>query len=150
MNTQKTPIAPKGFTSRARLVSVLPWGTFVRKGSAALCSDGKVRSLSYIAPSADTFFSVPASVKVNGKTVSGYVTTQEQTYQKGVKTDGPWLSCATFRQHTSENAPNGKLLPLWRSTLDEGETARQNALIASTFDLGVPSGEVGPFAIATI
>lgn len=49
-----------------------PWGFYC--GGAALCSDGKVRKLKRIAITADTFFSVPAAVKVKGKTVSGYVT----------------------------------------------------------------------------
>jgi hypothetical protein len=39
----------------------------------ALCSDGKVRTLSRVAPFADTAFSVPAAVKVKGRTVSGFV-----------------------------------------------------------------------------
>lgn len=49
-----------------------PWGWY--DGGAALCPDGKVRRLKRIAESADTFFSVPASVTVRGKTVAGYVT----------------------------------------------------------------------------
>lgn len=51
-----------------------PWGWNVRRGTRALCSDGKVRSVVRISETADTFFSIPAAVKVNGKTVSGYVT----------------------------------------------------------------------------
>lgn len=51
-----------------------PWGVY--RGGRALCSDGKVRALARISVTADTFFSVPASVKVNGRTVSGYVTVQ--------------------------------------------------------------------------
>ena len=54
------------------LVSTQPWGLY--RGGRALCSDGKVRTLARIAETADTFFAVPAAVKVNGKTVSGYVT----------------------------------------------------------------------------
>lgn len=52
----------------------MPWGTFV--GGRALCPDGKVRRLARIALTADTFFSVPASVQVRGKTVAGYVTVE--------------------------------------------------------------------------
>ena len=41
----------------------------------ALCSDGKVRAVRFQNGGiADTFFSVPCSVKVDGRTVSGYVT----------------------------------------------------------------------------
>lgn len=47
-------------------------------GGRVMCSDGKVRRLHRIAQTADTFFSIPASVQVwhNGKrvTVTGYVT----------------------------------------------------------------------------
>ena len=43
----------------------------------AVCSDGKVRAVRFQNGGiADTFFSIPASVKVNGRTVSGYVTTE--------------------------------------------------------------------------
>lgn len=55
-----------------------------------MCSDGKVRRLHRIAETADTFFSVPASVQVwhDGKrvTVAGYVTIE--TLQ-GFTTDTP-------------------------------------------------------------
>lgn len=49
-----------------------PWGLY--QGGKALCSDGKIRALKRISVTADTFFSVPASVRVNGKTVAGYIT----------------------------------------------------------------------------
>ena len=50
-----------------------PWG-IINIAGKALCSDGKVRTLKRIAETADTFFSIPASVRVAGKTVAGYVT----------------------------------------------------------------------------
>lgn len=50
-----------------------PWGLYSLPGRV-LCSDGKVRALARISETADTFFSVPAAVKVKGRTVSGYVT----------------------------------------------------------------------------
>jgi hypothetical protein len=53
----------------------MPWGLYT--GGAALCSDGRVRRLTRISQTADTFFSVPAAVKVKGKTVSGYITFAE-------------------------------------------------------------------------
>ena len=49
-----------------------PHGMYM--GGKVLCSDGKVRALNRIATASDTFFSVPAQVKVGRKTVSGYVT----------------------------------------------------------------------------
>lgn len=43
----------------------------------AICADGRVRAVRFQNGGiADTFFSVPASVKVNGRTVSGYVTVE--------------------------------------------------------------------------
>lgn len=51
-----------------------------------LCSDGKVRSLKRIAISPDTFFSIPASVTVNGKTVTGYVTSDHSPTESGKET----------------------------------------------------------------
>lgn len=51
-----------------------PFGFFV--GGAALCSDGKVRKLKRISDTADTYFSVPASVNVGKRTVSGYITVE--------------------------------------------------------------------------
>src|SRR5574343_1357254 len=47
------------------------WGVFV--GGAAICPDGKLRKLSRIAPCADSCWTIPASVKYKGKTVSGYL-----------------------------------------------------------------------------
>lgn len=72
-----------------------PWGTYDR--AQVLCSDGKVRATTRIAETADTFFSVPASVKVSGKTVAGYLTIEDgvvmfvaYTYRKngGLLPDG--------------------------------------------------------------
>lgn len=56
------------------IASVLPWGEYVF--AHAMCSDGRVRKTTYIAKSADTFFSVPAAVEVKGKKVSGYITVE--------------------------------------------------------------------------
>lgn len=52
-----------------------PFGFYI--GGAALCSDGKVRKLKRISDTPDTFFSVPASVNVGRRTVSGYITTDD-------------------------------------------------------------------------
>lgn len=53
------------------ITTCAPWGLNV--ACRAICPDGRVRSVR-IAQTADTFFSTPASVRVRGKTVSGYVT----------------------------------------------------------------------------
>jgi hypothetical protein len=51
-----------------------PWGLFT--GGAALCPDGVTRRLKRISATADTLFSIPASVTVKGRTVAGFVTVQ--------------------------------------------------------------------------
>jgi hypothetical protein len=43
----------------------------------ALCADG-VRRYARITSEPDTFFSIPAQVKVQGKTVSGFITGRER------------------------------------------------------------------------
>lgn len=48
------------------------WSVFV--AGRAVCPDGKVRALSWIAPCADSYWTIPAKVKFKGKSVSGYVT----------------------------------------------------------------------------
>lgn len=54
------------------ITSSYPWGVHVT--AKVMCSDGVVRKVKRIAQTADTFFSIPASVTVKGKTVAGYVT----------------------------------------------------------------------------
>lgn len=75
-----------------------PFATYV--AGRALCSDGKVRALKRIAVTADTFFSVPAAVRVNGRTVGGYVTFEDDA-------DGERV--VLFRAYTYGR--NGALLP---------------------------------------
>lgn len=61
------------------VVQSAPWGWYVK--ARLMCPDGKVRSTNRLSITADTFFSVPASipVRVNGKniSVSGYMTTED-------------------------------------------------------------------------
>jgi hypothetical protein len=71
MTTERRPYALGTFLTQS-----FPWGTYSLPGRA-LCSDGKVRALARIAITADTFFSVPSAVKVAGRTVSGFVTTDD-------------------------------------------------------------------------
>lgn len=118
---------------KTNLATSMPWGMIQRTGTRVLCADGVIRSVSYIANTADTFFSIPASVKIKGKTVSGYVGTMEHTWIKGVKeTDFRAVFC--FHKHT--NQTNGYLLPEWPNRLHEGE--KLNALI----DLAYSESEV--------
>lgn len=83
----------------------MPWGTFV--GGAALCTDGRVRKLARISSTADTFFSVPASVRVAGKYVSGFITIQTIQGCSTPTDDDPAI--VKFVAYT--NRKNASLLP---------------------------------------
>lgn len=97
------------------------WGgsSFVRSGSRALCSDGKVRSLSYVAAQADTFFSVPAAVRIGKVYVRGYLTTeQNDAGQRAI----------AFRQMV--NGLGSLMLPRWPTVFTE----EHNKLISSVYN----------------
>lgn len=86
---------------------VFPWGFFRRKGTRLLCSDGKTRAPAYLAETADTFFSVPAAMRIRGKYITGYMTTDEANHPTDrTKTRKAW----TFRAHTDQP---GNPLPAW-------------------------------------
>lgn len=65
-----------------------PWDIPYR--ARVLCADGRYR-IAYTAQSADTWFSLPARVKVKGKTITGYVTTADwehvETWLRRLKND---------------------------------------------------------------
>lgn len=82
------------------VVQSYPWGLYLK--GAALCSDGKVRKLARVASTADTWFSIPASVRVNGKTVAGWI---------GIE-DG------VVKFHAYNNRKNSFLLPAWSKDED--------------------------------
>jgi hypothetical protein len=63
----------QGFAAGTSITQDNLWGTYVR--ARAMCADGKVRTVR-VSEMPDTFFSIPAAVKVRGKTVSGYITTE--------------------------------------------------------------------------
>lgn len=65
-------ITTREYAKGTSITQSAPWGLFTT--ATALCEDGKVRKVSRISETADTFFSVPASVRVKGRTVSGYIT----------------------------------------------------------------------------
>jgi hypothetical protein len=75
------------------------WGLNAPHGHRVLCADGVIRACS-MAQTADTFFSTPASIRIRGKSISGYVTTED--------TDGisvPDSPVYSFRAHTGQDAP---------------------------------------------
>jgi hypothetical protein len=63
-----------------------PFSVGPRLIRGVLCEDGKQRTAQCSNRGADTFFSIPARIKVKGKTVSGYVT--RETLQ-GFSTETP-------------------------------------------------------------
>jgi hypothetical protein len=80
---------------------------------AALCGDGKVRALARIATTADTFFSIPAAVKVRGKTVSGYVSLRDDIdnpHTTGTARDPGATVVFTPNSH----GKNAGMLPPWQ------------------------------------
>lgn len=66
----------------------MPWGLFRRCGHRLLCADGIIRAAE-LAQCSDSFFSIPASIRIRGKRVTGYATTDES---EGVRV-------YTFRAH---------------------------------------------------
>lgn len=94
---------------------ILPWGLYNRTGHRLLCSDGEIRAAE-LAPTANTFFSVPASIRINGKRISGYMTAEEQRWIQGEKEREPFLTCYSFRHHTEQKNPHN--LPAWGELSD--------------------------------
>lgn len=82
-----------------------PWGLF--HSARLLCSDGFVRKTSWIADTADTFYSVPAKVSIAGKIVSGYMTFKTATGSEVDTDDDP--ICAVFHHYARFN----ESLPEW-------------------------------------
>lgn len=82
-----------------------PWGTYVK--ARVLCSDGKVRTTTRIAQTAATFFSVPAAVKVRGKTVAGFITVETMRGMSTEADDDP----AVVKFHRVDYGKNADMLP---------------------------------------
>lgn len=70
MNIQKRQLG------KTYVTQSFQWGLYTPNGHRLLCSDGVIRA-ARLAQTADTFFSVPASIQVKGKHVTGYMTTEE-------------------------------------------------------------------------
>lgn len=95
----------RNYACDTSLTVTYPWGLYV--AGRALCADGKVRTLKRIAQTADTFFSVPASVTVKGRTVAGYISIQTRAGFDTATPDDP----AIVRFHAYQYRANGALLP---------------------------------------
>lgn len=95
----------KNILGKTHVSRSYPWGLHPRNGHRLLCSDGVIRSAE-MAETADTYFSVPASIRINGKRITGYTSCErDSTWEHEV-----WV----FRHHTNQNAP----LPAWPSSFE--------------------------------
>lgn len=113
---------------KTNMAQTFPWGLFVRKGTRLLCADGKIRSVAYLAHTADTAFSVPCAIRIKGKYITGYATGQEQVWITGEK-ETDFKSAHVFRHHTGQTY---NPLPDWPVTSDGNASARaMNTLIDS-------------------
>jgi hypothetical protein len=81
-----------------------PW-RIAYKATDVLCSDGKRRT-ARITGEADTFFTLPASVSVSGKTVSGFLMQEPFEHE-----DESVVDVLTFTAYRKRK--NGQLLPEW-------------------------------------
>lgn len=104
-----------------------PWGLNARNGHRLLCSDGVIRAAA-LAETADTFYSTPASIRVNGKHVSGYMTI---TAQDELSTDDT-MATYCFRHHDK----HADALPAWpdRPAWDSSEEHPINAILRKAHD----------------
>lgn len=78
-----TKLHTRRFARDTSLTQTMPWGLYV--SGYAITTDGKVRKLKRISPTADTVFSVPAAVHApdpqhphRSVTVSGYITVETE------------------------------------------------------------------------
>jgi hypothetical protein len=104
-----------------------------------LCEDGKQRTAQCSAKGPDTFFSVPARIKVKGKTVSGFVT-QENNW---------CIRCN--RSHTDHNyhLPDGSYDPSLIGRCSDGQTAiyEQGVYLFIAYLYGKNAGLVKQFGV---
>lgn len=75
-------IEKRDYDRGTHILTRMPWGCFVR--GKAICPDGKARAVR-LAITADTFFSIPASVMFRGKRVAGFVTFAEDGDERWVE-----------------------------------------------------------------
>lgn len=129
------------------LETVGPWDVFDK--GRALCSDGKVRTLKRIAQTADTWFSVPASVEVKGKTISGYISTETIEGSSVVATDDN-PAIVKFSAYTY--GKNGDVLPEGMSTMAYLETLEgmTKYLLGDDGNMRVPCSRYGHDTISCI
>ena len=97
----------KRHLGKTHVSQVAPWGLYTRNGHRLLCADGKIRAAE-LSEAADTFFSVPARVRVGRKWISGYMTI-ETAYSEDCTEE---RSAYAFRHHDI----HAGALPAWPGT----------------------------------
>jgi hypothetical protein len=95
----------KNVLGKTHVSRTYPWGVHPRNGHRLLCSDGVIRSAE-LSSTADTYFSVPAFIRIKGDWITGYATCER---------DSKWEhEVWVFRHHTNQHAP----LPKWPSSFE--------------------------------
>lgn len=67
---------------------------FMRNGHRLLCADGVIRAAE-LAEQPDTYFSIPAKIRIKGKVITGYATTE--------MSDTARTSVNIFRAHVNQD-----------------------------------------------
>lgn len=106
-------ISKKGYT---RISRDLPWGLNRRQGHSLLCSDGVIRG-ARLSPTADTWFSTPAQITIDGRTITGYMCVEEEVWTEGDTKERVYNNAYCFRQHTTQKNPHN--LPAWPIPSDD-------------------------------
>jgi len=104
-----------------------PFGLNRRNGHRLLCSDGKIRAAE-LAESPDTFFSTPARIRINGKTVTGYMTIEETWNDDKNAYDRVY----SFRHHNDQGEKHS--LPAWDDTTvswEEKEKKKKELILSA-------------------
>jgi len=97
------------------ITCTMPWSLYTRNGHRAICADGVVRAVE-MASTPDTFFSIPARCRIDGRWVSGYVTTHGNAISRELDGfHGPDLPPETyeFRHHTCHASHVVNLRNVW-------------------------------------
>ncbi len=115
------------FLGKTCITRSYPWGLNTRCGHKLLCSDGKIRAAE-LSESPDTFFSTPARIRINGKTVTGYMTVEETWNDEKNTYDRVY----SFRHHDNQGEKHS--LPAWDdSTIswEEKENKKRELILAA-------------------
>jgi len=83
------------------ITRTMPWGLNLKHGHRLLCADGVIRA-ARLAESPDTFFSTPASIRIKGRTITGYMSVEGIDQ---LSTCDRSQTVFAFRPHVGQDAP---------------------------------------------